>query len=64
MDKYVYIKLVNSDCVIIRLYIDNMLICSTSLNIIYKTNCLLFSKFYMKYMGAINIIFVLKSLHQ
>ena len=43
VDKCVYIKLVNGECVIVCLYVDDMLIFCTSLDIVHDTKCFLAS---------------------
>lgn len=41
MDKCVYNKVVDNDCLIISLYVDHMFIIGTSLEIIDSTKCFL-----------------------
>ena len=50
-DSCVYSKLIGSDCVLICLYVDDMLIFGTNLHIVKETKKLLSSLFEMKDMG-------------
>ena len=56
VDKCVYTKIVENECVIIYLYVDDMLIFCTSLNIVHKIKSFLASKFDMKDMGEASVI--------
>ena len=56
VDKCVYTKIVKNECVIICLYIDDMLIFATSLNIVHKTKSFLAFKFDMKDMDEVSVI--------
>jgi len=55
-DKCVYSKFENSDCVIICLYLDDMLIFGTCIDIVFRTKLSLGSKFEMKAMDEANVI--------
>ena len=57
MDKCVYIKCAGKECVIIALYVDDMLIFGTSLSIVHITKRFLASQFDMKDMGEAKVIF-------
>jgi len=48
VDKCVYTKSINNGYVIISLYVDNMLVFGTNMNVVYSTKHFLASKFYMK----------------
>ena len=48
VDKCVYTKFVNGDCVIICLYVNDMLIFGTCIDIVLRTKSFLASKFDMK----------------
>ena len=61
VERCVYNKIVNDDCVIICLYVDDMLICGTSMCIILEIKSLLASNFDMKDMGEAKLFLVLKS---
>ena len=50
-DKCIYSKVENNTCIIICLYIDDMLIFGTNLQVIIETKSFLRSKFYMKDLG-------------
>jgi len=56
----VYTKLENGECVIICLYVDNMLIFGTCIDIVSKTKLFLESKFEMKDMGEASVILEVK----
>jgi len=55
-DKCVYSKSENGECVIICLYVDDMLIFGTCIDIVSRTKLFLGSKFEMKDMGEANVI--------
>ena len=55
-----YTKLENDECVIICLYVDDMLIFGTCINIVSKTKLFLESRFEMKDMGEANVILGVK----
>jgi len=55
VDKYVYTKVVDNDYVIICLYVDDMLIFGTSLNIVQSTKSFLSTNFDMKDLGEVNM---------
>ena len=50
-DTCVYSKMIGSDCVIICLYVDDMLIFGPNVNVINETKNLLSSKFEIKILG-------------
>ena len=56
VDKCVYSKFENGDCVIICLYVDDMLIFGTCNEIVARTKLFLGSNFEMKDMGEANVI--------
>jgi len=56
VDKCVYYKSGNGKCVIICLYMDDILIFGTCIEIVSKTKFFLGSKFEMKDMGEANVI--------
>ena len=56
VDKCVYTKLLNGECVIICLYVDDMLIFSTCNDVVIITKSFLASKFDMKDMGEASVI--------
>jgi hypothetical protein len=56
VDKCVYIKSLNGEHVIICLYVDDMLIFGTCVDIVIKTKSFLSSKFDMKDMGEASVI--------
>ena len=56
-DKCIYNKLVNNECVIICLYVDDLLIFGTSHNIVHDTKCFLVSKFDMKILVGAKMLF-------
>ena len=60
VDKYVYTKVVDNDYVIICLYVDEMLIFGTCLNIVEHTKLFLSTNFDMKDLGEVNIILGIK----
>lgn len=55
-DKCVYIKQTKHACIIVCLYVDDMLIIGTNKDIINSTKKMLSSKFEMKDMGLANLI--------
>lgn len=59
-DSCVYTKLIDSDCVIICLYVDDMLIFGTSLKVVIEIKEFLSSKFEMKDLGETNVILGIK----
>ena len=60
VERCVYTKIVNDDCVIICLYVDDMLIFGTSMSIIHDTKAFLASNFYIKDMGEAKMILGVK----
>ena len=60
VDKCVYTKLENGECVIICLYVDDMLIFFTCIDIVSKTKLFIESKFEMKDMGEASVILRVK----
>ena len=61
-DKCIYSKLNNNECVIICLYVDDLLIFGTSHNFVRDTKCFLASKFDMKILVKANVILGIKIL--
>ena len=61
-DKCIYNKLNNNDCVIICLYVDDLLIFRTSHNIVDDTKCFFASKFDIKILVRANVILGIKIL--
>ena len=61
-DKCIYNKLNNNECVIICLYVDDLLIFGTSHNVVHDTKCFLASKFDMKILVEENVILGIKIL--
>jgi len=59
-DSCVYSKLIGSDCVIICLYIDDMLIFGANVHVVNETKKLLSSHFKMKDMGGADGILGIK----
>jgi len=55
-DKCVYPKSENGECVVICLYVDDMLIFGTCIDIVSRTKFFLGCKFEMKDMGEANVI--------
>ena len=55
-DKCVYIKELKDSCVIIYLYVDDILITNTNKKVINETKKMLSSSFDMKDMGKVNVI--------
>ena len=60
VDKCVYTKSENEECVIICLYVDDMLIFGTCIDIVSKSKLFLESKFEMKDMGEASVILGVK----
>ena len=60
MDKCVYIKCTEKECVIIALYVDYMLIFGISLSVVHSTKKFLASQFDMKDMGEAKVILSVK----
>ena len=56
-DKCIYMKNTDKGCVIICLYVDDMLIIGSNIEIIKTTKKMLNSKFNMKDMGVTDVIF-------
>ena len=56
----VYSKVFGSDCVIIYLYVDNILIFGTNVNLVNETKMFLPSKFDMRDLGESNVILGIK----
>jgi len=54
--KCVYSKSEHSECVILCLYVDDILIFGTCNAIVLRTKLFLGSKFEMKYMNEVNVI--------
>ena len=61
-DKCIYNKVNNNEGVIICLYVDDLLICETSHNVVHDTKCFLASKFDMKILVGANAILGIKIL--
>ena len=59
-DKCVYTKCIDKQCVIIALYVDDMLIFDTTLDMVHSTKRFLASQFDMKDMGETKIILGVK----
>ena len=55
-DKCIYNKLNNNEGAIIFLYVDDLLICETSHNVVHDTKCFLAFKFDMKILVEANVI--------
>ena len=60
MDKCVYTKCTEKECVITALYVDDMLIFGTSLSVLHCTKRFLASQFDMKDMGEVKVILGVK----
>ena len=60
VDKCVYTKRTKKECVIIALYVDDMLIFGTSLSVVHYTKRLLASQFDMKDMNGTKVILGVK----
>ena len=64
-DKCVYVKNTNNGCVIICLYVDDLHIIGSNVDIIKSTKRILNNKFDMKDLGVVDVILGIKSLkHQ
>ena len=59
-DKCIYRKVENNLCIIICLYVDDMLIFGTNLQVVIETKSFLRSKFNMKYLGEAEVILGIK----
>ena len=59
-DKCIYNKYEDNTCVVICLYVDDMLIFRTSLEVVCETKKFLGSKFDMKYLGKAKVILGIK----
>jgi len=59
-DKCVYTKIVGNECIIVSLYVDDMLIVGTNIEIIKSTKRILSNSFDMKDLGVADIILGLK----
>ena len=59
-DKYVYLKVFNDACVILYLYVDNIFIFGTNLEVIIETKIFLCSNFDMKDLGVADVILGIK----
>ena len=55
-DKYVYYKVNGNDCVVLCLYVDDILLFGNNLRIVNETKSFLSRKFEMKDMGEANVI--------
>ena len=55
-DKCVYVKTINHECVVMCLYVDDMLIMGTNRSVIESTKKMLNSNFYMKDLGLADVI--------
>ena len=60
VDKCVYTKFIDNEYVIISLYVDDMLVFGTSMDVVYSTKRFLASKFDMKDMGEASVILGIK----
>ena len=60
VDKCVYTKCIEKECVIIALYVDDMLIFGTSLSVVHSTKRFLASQFDIKDMGEAKVILGVK----
>ena len=60
VDKCIYNKVKNNSCIIICLYVDDMLIYGTSLQVAIETKSFLRSKFDMKDLGEVEVILGIK----
>ena len=59
-DSCVYSKRIGSDCVLICLYVDDVLILGTNLLVVNETKKLLSSLFEMKDMGEVDVVLGIK----
>ena len=55
-----YTKSIDNEYIIISLYVDDMLIFCTSMNVMHSTKHFLTSKFNMKDMGEVSVILDIK----
>ena len=62
VDKCIYSKFINNECVIICLYVYDLLIFGTSLDVVCDAKCFLASNFDMKDLGEANVILCIKIL--
>ena len=60
VDKCIYNKVENNPCIIICLYVDDVLIFGTNLQVVIITKSFLKLKFDMKYLGEIEVILGIK----
>ena len=60
VDKCIYSKVENNSCIIICLYVDDMHIFETNLQVVIETKSFLMSKFYMKDIGEVEVIIGIK----
>ena len=61
-DKCLYSKFINNESIIICLYVDDLLIFGTPVNVVHDTKCFVASNFDMKDLGEANIILGIKLL--
>ena len=59
-DKCVYIKIVRNACIIVCLYVDDMLILGTNIEVIKSTKQMLSNNFDMKDLGITDVILGIK----
>ena len=59
-DKFVYTKTVRNACIIVCLYVDDMLILGTTIEIIKSTKIMLSNSFDMKDLGVDDVILGIK----
>ena len=59
-DKCVYTKIVRDACIIFFLYVDDMLILRTNIEVIKSTKRMLSNNFYMKNLGVADVILGIK----
>ena len=62
VDKCVYTKSIDNEYVIISLYIDDMLVFCTGMNVVHSTKCFLAFKFDMKDMNEASVILGVKNI--
>jgi len=55
-DKCVYVKVIQHECIIVYLYVDDILIMSTNKGVIKSMKKMLNSNFDMKHLGLIDVI--------
>lgn len=60
VDKCLYYKVSDNSCIMICLYVDDLLICGSSLDLIVETKSLLSQNFDMKDLGEANVILGMK----